>query len=270
MSHDPGGFIRAEGNVGIAPPPGGVRDGSSTAPLPRLRAISAEAAPRWVALTAVASFIWMVATSLLLGWGLHRMRGLSLATEGAHSVTERVSSPASSARSNGTPASDAEERAREVPVATRASTLGAIEVVELGLSSGEFPSSLREQLRLARSASRTMLVLVTEERDCATCRGVDDAFEDARLQEALATVRLVRVARSAFKEELAALRLQTDVYPMFLLLRDDLSLLDAIHGGEWDADIPANIAPVLGAFVRGQYRERRHPTWTPAVRGLRL
>jgi hypothetical protein len=33
---------------------------------------------------------------------------------------------------------------------------------------------------------------------------------------------------------------------------------DLIDGGEWDADVPENIAPVLGAFVRGTYSNRRH------------
>ena len=43
-----------------------------------------------------------------------------------------------------------------------------------------------------------------------------------------------------------------------------------IHGGEWDDDIPPNIAPVLGAFVRGKYGTRRYP-WQPLPgSGMRL
>ena len=32
---------------------------------------------------------------------------------------------------------------------------------------------------------------------------------------------------------------------------------DYVDGGEWDADVPQNIAPVLGPFIEGKYRVRR-------------
>ena len=50
--------------------------------------------------------------------------------------------------------------------------------------------------------------------------------------------------------------------PWFFLLAPGLSPRDGISGGEWDADVAPNIAPVLGAFVRGRYAERRE-AWRP-------
>jgi hypothetical protein len=78
------------------------------------------------------------------------------------------------------------------------------------------------------------------------------------MQSALAGVRLVRVDVSDFRVELAALGIPTDSVPGFALLSEGLRPMDFVHGGEWDADVPENIAPVLGAFVRGKYTVRRH------------
>ncbi len=50
-----------------------------------------------------------------------------------------------------------------------------------------------------------------------------------------------------------------------LSLGVNLTPRDGIDGGEWDDDIAQNIAPVLGAFVRGKYPARRE-AWK-AVRG---
>ena len=47
--------------------------------------------------------------------------------------------------------------------------------------------------------------------------------------------------------------------PAFVLLDEHNRPTDYVHGGEWDADIAPNIAPVLGDFMRGQYKQRRHP-----------
>jgi hypothetical protein len=82
------------------------------------------------------------------------------------------------------------------------------------------------------------------------------------MQTALAGVRLVRVDGILFHEDLDALRVPHDDIPGFFLLAPDLTPRDGIDGGEWGDDIAPNIAPVLGAFVRGKYAVRRSP-WTP-------
>ena len=58
--------------------------------------------------------------------------------------------------------------------------------------------------------------------------------------------------------------------PGFFLLSPDLSPKDAINGGEWDDDIPPNIAPVLGAFMRGKYAKRREGWHASPSSGIRL
>jgi hypothetical protein len=72
-----------------------------------------------------------------------------------------------------------------------------------------------------------------------------------------------------FDEELTQLKLPHDVYPAFYLLDARLRPLDSIHGGEWDDDIAENIAPVLGAFVQGNYRNRRYHS-SPTSLSIRL
>jgi hypothetical protein len=103
---------------------------------------------------------------------------------------------------------------------------------------------------------------MTTRAACEPCRGVDESLRDPRIQAALAGVRLVRVDIEVFHEDLDALRIPSDRIPGFFLLAPDLNPRDGVDGGEWDDDIPVNIAPVLGAFVRGAYSSRREP-WKP-------
>ena len=77
-------------------------------------------------------------------------------------------------------------------------------------------------------------------------------------------VRLVRVDLYAFGEDLEALKIPHDRYPGFFLLALDLQPRDGIDGGEWGDDIAPNIAPVLGAFVRGKFTQRKEP-WKPVA-----
>jgi hypothetical protein len=79
------------------------------------------------------------------------------------------------------------------------------------------------------------------------------------MQSALDHVRLVRVDRDPFEEDLAELEIPSRPLPGFFLLDSDLRVTDAINGGEWDEDIAVNIAPVIGPFVRGTYAKRRSP-----------
>jgi hypothetical protein len=69
-----------------------------------------------------------------------------------------------------------------------------------------------------------------------------------------------------FRPELVKLGVPIDVTPGFALIGSDGAPADYLNGGEWDADIPENIAPVLGGFVRGTYRTRRNP-WIGPRRG---
>jgi hypothetical protein len=143
----------------------------------------------------------------------------------------------------------------------RVSHQGGITVVDLGGATTSLAEELARQRAEAQAAHET-LVLMTTAAGCDPCRGVDTSLADARMQTALAKVRLVRVDVRTFEEDLESLRIPSAKIPGFYLLKLDLTPRDGIDGGEWDDDIPANIAPVLGAFVRERYTKRREK-WTP-------
>jgi hypothetical protein len=158
------------------------------------------------------------------------------------------------------PSRHPEPRFSRSPV-TEVTTLGTITVADIG---GDFDVELTKQRTFAESAGE-ILVLWVVVGDCKPCDGVAAALTDPLSQKALAKTRFVRVDRNDFQVELDRLGIPTEKIPGFALLdgRDHVS--DFIHGGEWDADIAANIAPVLGKFVHGSYRQRRHP-WQGSVR----
>lgn len=155
-----------------------------------------------------------------------------------------------------------------VPLDTRETQVGDITVVDVGTST---PSLETELLRQALAASRDgeTLMVMTTTGTCEPCRGVDASLADARMQEALAKVRLVRVDIPTFFEDLDDLDMFSDRYPGYFLLGADARPEDGIDGGEWGEDIPENIAPVLGPFVRGKLTRRR-TNWSPPRHGQRL
>ena len=142
------------------------------------------------------------------------------------------------------------------PRLTRTASVGSIAVVDVGLSVSSLAEELRNQGAQAAKAGKTLLVMTTTTA-CNRCRGVDGSLRDPSMQVALARVLLVRVDREAFEEDSERLHIPTDRFPGFFLLSPNGTPRDGIDGGEWDDDIAANIAPVLGAFVRGKYKLRR-------------
>lgn len=154
-----------------------------------------------------------------------------------------------------------------VPRQTTVEVHGAITLVEVGVAESSLAGALVEQGAAASTAGQKLLVTTTR-AGCEPCDGFVSSLPHPLMQEALASVRVVRVDIDVFGEDLQALRLRHDVLPGFFLLDFDLAPRDAIHGGEWGEDIAQNIAPVLGPFVRGALRQRKH-TWPlpPAPRG---
>ncbi len=145
-----------------------------------------------------------------------------------------------------------------VPKATEVHKVGHVTVVDVGVSSKSLADELAKQRAIAAKAQENLVVMLTGD-PCAPCRGVDQSMQSSLVQAALAKVRLVRVDIDVFREDLDELRMPHERYPAFYLLGADLSPRDGIDGGEWDEDVPENIAPVLGAFVRGKYATRRTP-----------
>lgn len=156
-----------------------------------------------------------------------------------------------------------------VPKTTQSKREGAIGVIDVGISVTSLSEELAKQRAEAAKMGETLLLMTTASR-CDPCRGVDRALADPLLQTALARIRLVRVDVEVFHEDLELLKVPHEAIPGFFLLSPDLTPRDGINGGEWDADIAPNIAPVLGAFVRGRYGARKK-AWAPLPgSGMRL
>ncbi len=193
-----------------------------------------------------------------------------LAVTIAVTLALRPSAPASRARAlpapplaaSAAPAPSAGSRAAARQSEPRETVVGKVRVVDLGSDSVSLRRTLENQKRLAEAEHERLLVYVVAP-NCLPCNGFMLGLPDARLQAALAGVRLVRVDAAVFGAELVALGIPIEALPGFALLGESLRPRDYVHGGEWDADIPENIAPVLDAFLRGKYATRRHRFHNP-------
>ncbi len=134
--------------------------------------------------------------------------------------------------------------------------IGALLLVDVGPGVVPVERELERQQELAARAGQK-LVLWTVVPGCKPCQGVSAALTDPKLQKALSNTRLVRLNVRDHEIELARLNIPTEKIPGFVILGSTQRPLDYISGGEWDADIPENIAPVLEKFVRGEYKQRR-------------
>lgn len=144
--------------------------------------------------------------------------------------------------------------------------VGQISIVEATSAGGSLETQLLTQLASAGKAGE-LLLLWTVKPDCEPCEALGHALPDARMQRSLAKVRLVRADAGVFRRELQQLGVPSDAVPGFTLLDTHAHARDHIHGGEWDADIPANIAPILGKFMRNSLIERRYPWARPLREG---
>lgn len=226
---------------------------------------------------AIASMLTTLSAVGVAGWGLYHWRHLLLspnAQDGGDedATTKQTGLPTDAtqdAERDDADDSDDAAKAPAVPDDTKVKQRGRIEVVDIGLSATRLESALQAQSELARAKGQ-ILVVMTSGSDCGPCRGVEASLDDPLMQHALAGVRLVRVELKVFKEEVAELKMPTNLYPAFFLLGPDMIPRDGVHGGEWDEDVAKNIAPVLGAFVRGEYKKRRHQDWSPTTGSIAL
>jgi hypothetical protein len=129
-------------------------------------------------------------------------------------------------------------------------------VIELHASLGPLHAQLATQAVAARRSGETLLVETTAQR-CVPCAEVAAAAADSQVQQALTKVRFLRVDVEEFRDELKALRMNEPAVPWFYVIDVRGHPSDAISADEWDDNVPANIAPVLGAFVKGTLRARR-------------
>lgn len=156
-----------------------------------------------------------------------------------------------------------------VPRTTSTLERGAITVVDVGVGVSSLADELARQRDAARDARETMLVMTTISA-CEPCDSLFEALPDPRMQTALSRVRLVRVFADVFRDDLDSLQIPRENFPGFFVLGPDLRPRDGIDGGEWDDDVPENMAPVLGSFVAGTLTKRRTPWQALPGAGMRL
>ncbi|HEX4337688.1 MAG TPA: hypothetical protein VH062_17360 [Polyangiaceae bacterium] len=136
--------------------------------------------------------------------------------------------------------------------------IGELVLVDVGAEIPSLDEELDRQRGLAmRSHERLLLWLVVQ--DCKSCSAVEAALSSVEVQHALAKSRLVRLDAVEFLAELSRIGVPMDAFPAFVLLGRDGHAADYLHDGEWDDDVPENIAPVLKSFVEGTYSRRRSP-----------
>jgi hypothetical protein len=216
-----------------------------------------------------ALFTALVAVGLTI-WGVYHWQMLNrgpAAQSDDDGGTKSAALPAEDNDEDDESDDDDDAAAADVLQDTETQLRGVIEVVDVGVTSGALEDVLRTHYAIAAAKGQKLLVMTTGRR-CTPCAGVDDALSHPLMQQALRDVRLVRVDLDVFGEELGKLRMPTRLYPGFFLLGEDILPIDAVHGGEWDDDIAENIAPVLGSFVRGEYKKRRHPEWSPTTTSI--
>ncbi len=158
------------------------------------------------------------------------------------------------------PVSPVTTRSEPTGRAVTASKVDDVEIIELVPQQGK----LRDQLRKRRdAASGRVFIVETTAEWCRPCKGVTKYLRDPAMTKALTGATLVRVNYDEFSaDELKSCGIPHASLPWFVMFDRDLRITDAITSSEWDEDIPANMAPVLSAFVHGTLSQRRSP-WRP-------
>ncbi len=155
--------------------------------------------------------------------------------------------------------------AKTAEASTRTTQFGKVTLVDPSPGVGTLDTILREERAHADAEHEKLLVWLSSP-ELAPCNGVSVALRDVRMQKALAGVRILRLDVNDYYVELARLGYPVKVLPGFVLTSPDGRPIDYVSGGEWDADVPENIAPVLGNFAQGRYTRRRTP-WHGPERG---
>jgi hypothetical protein len=208
----------------------------------RLAAIS-------VAAGAVATVGSLLAVAYLASIGASSARTERTAQLASHTEAQRSSF-------DGVRRLDADREHSPRPV--REHRIGEIVLVDVGAEIGSLDEEIDRQRGLAmRTRERLLVWLVVQ--DCKSCNAVEAALSSAEVQRALGRARLIRLDAVEFLAELSRLGVPMDAFPAFVLLGRDGHAADYLHDGEWDEDVPENIAPVLKSFVEGTYSHRRSP-----------
>jgi hypothetical protein len=138
--------------------------------------------------------------------------------------------------------------------------IGAIRVTNIDPDAKQtFHQQLAEEVTRAASAHQTVVVVTCARWDTVS-KEIQRSLADPRMQAALANVDLVRVDVDDFGDDLKSAGMLENTLPWFYKVDGALRPIDAISAGEWDDNVPENMAPVLRSFLAGTLRVRRDPT----------
>ncbi|HEX6765376.1 MAG TPA: DUF4190 domain-containing protein [Polyangiaceae bacterium] len=183
----------------------------------------------------------------------------SKSTRGAPPIALPAPAPAPPAPPSAPKLVNPEQPGGRTPdAATRATRFGEVTLVDPGPGAGTLETLLREERGRADAEHARFLVWISSP-EFPSCNGVSVALRDSRMQKALGAVRILRLNVNDYYVELSRQGLPVKVLPGFALMSPEGRPLDYVNGGEWDADVPENIAPVLGNFIHGRYTRRRNP-----------
>jgi hypothetical protein len=142
--------------------------------------------------------------------------------------------------------------------ATWTRRLGQVLLTDVGDGVNSLSVTLEEQASLTHAKGRVPVVwLVAPE--CRRCDDVAGALKHPRLQRALSRSVLIRVDASQFGAELVDLQVPINDLPGFVLLSREGTPIDYLHAGEWEEDVPLEIAPILESFIAHEPLRRRFP-----------
>jgi len=122
--------------------------------------------------------------------------------------------------------------------------------VELDPSRGDLSSQLATECELARRAGQVPIAELSATW-CGPCQALRRSLADPLMQDALTGAYVLSLDIDHWGNQLPEHDLSSSGVPMlFALSPDDCSTLELnISGGAWAEDTPANMAPVLKAFV---------------------
>ena len=206
----------------------------------------------------VFTFIWAVVMAYV---AISLERGSRASRDDAAIDSDQSANVATVPAHPSLPEAGSDDAPRTISKVTTVRREGSLTVVDIGSS---VPSLLTELAKERAEGSRMgdVTVVMTTRPECESCRRFSESLGDPRMQVALSRVRLVRIDVEVFDEELPNLKIPNDKLPGFFLLAPDLYPRDGIDAGEWVSDVASNMAPVLGAFVRGKYTTRKR-SWQP-------
>jgi len=145
------------------------------------------------------------------------------------------------------------------PTVPTTTSFGKIRVTDLHRAHDTLQGQLAAEFARASAEGHTVLV-ETSATWCSACKEFASQLHEPAMQRALENVDIVRVDVDEFAAEMGGLHMSVDAVPFFFKIDSTARATDAVSGDEWDDNTAANMAPVLGAFVKGTLTKRRHPS----------